>query len=187
MRGITVRKIKFCDIITVIDILGGGQPARKVMELTKEMIDDICAMVVIGLSYSQISEQLGIPETQLLQWLDFGEQLGEDNIYADLLLAIRKAEAERAIRLSEAVHATIRYGTYNKTQVKTIDADGKESVVITEEWTAPDADLALEMLSIIDPENWTKSNRLLIEFKNIPEDASSEDLIENLTEALKKM
>ena len=157
------------------------------MELTKLMIDDICAMIVIGLSYSQISEQIGIPETQLNQWLDFGEQLGEDSIYADLLLAIGKAEAERAIRLSEAVHATIRYGTYNKTQETTRDADGKEIVVITEVWTGPDADLALEMLSIIDPENWAKSNRLLIEFTGIPEDASSEDLKGNLIEALKNL
>ena len=140
------------------------------------------------MSYAQIAEKLGIPESQLLQWIEFGEQLGDESIYADLVEGIRKAEAEQMIRFSQSIQNTAKYGSYEKVVESTVDAEGNKTTVTIQTWSPPDAHLALRMLELLDPQRWAEVKRVIISWKDdeAPTDASDDDLKAQLESVIKK-
>uniref|UniRef100_A0A6M3J563 Terminase n=1 Tax=viral metagenome TaxID=1070528 RepID=A0A6M3J563_9ZZZZ len=130
-----------------------GRPTK----LTPELQEKICRYIAAGNYLSTACQAVDIWPTTFNDWLGKADKERENGggIYYDFYLATKRAEAEReAVIVQRLIEAS---GPGERKKVVKTDADGKQSIEVTEtggEWLA-----AATFLERRHPDRWGRKDR----------------------------
>ena len=134
-------------------------------KLTPELIDRICKLVKLRLSWNKIGHIVGVTSRTLYNWRERGEKLKPTSrsIYRKFVNAVNKAKAE-ADEEAAAVFYKAMIGGEKTINRKVVLENGiVVKTEITEKTLAPNWKAALAWLERADPETWGRYEMLRLE------------------------
>lgn len=145
----------------------------KKTRLDADLIEKICDLVKLRLTWVKIAHAIGVTDTTLRNWRSKGEA-AKSGIYRTLVDAIRTAKADLYEEYSSVVRDAALYGSKTVTKKIIIAADGTRRTEIVERTTGADAELALKLLALMDPGHWSSVKQIKIDWQK-PVEASGLD------------
>ena len=141
-------------------------PSGRKTKLDDDMIDQICELVKLQLSWSQIASIVGIDPKTLRNWRERGSQETKkrgDKIYRRLVDAVNRADAEMYEESVKVLRNAIRGGEKVLNKEVILEKGIPVRTKITEKELAPNYKAAVEWLSRRHPESWGRYETLRIE------------------------
>ena len=141
-------------------------PSGRKTKLDEDMIDQICELVKLQLSWSQIASIVGIDPKTLRNWRERGSQETKkrgDKIYRRLVDAVNRADAEMYEESVKVLRNAIRGGEKVLNKEVILEKGIPVRTKITEKELAPNYKAAVEWLSRRHPESWGRYETLRIE------------------------
>jgi transposase-like protein len=136
-------------------------------KLTDEIVERICDLVKLRLSWNQIAAIVGIDPKTLRNWRDRGSQEGRtkrgDKIYREFVEQLNRAEAEMYAEAVEVFRKAMLGGEKTRSTKMVLENGIPVKTEITEKTLAPNWKAALEFLSRAQPELWGRYETLRLE------------------------
>ena len=135
-------------------------------KLDEDIIERVCELVKLQLSWTQIAYIVGIDPRTLRYWRERGSQEKPkrgDKIYIKFVEAVNRAEAETYVEAVKVFRQAILGGAKQTSRKVVIENGIPVKTEITEKTLAPNWKAALEYLSRRHPETWGRYETLRIE------------------------
>ena len=136
----------------------------KKTKLDEDIIEKICELVKLRLSWVKIAASISVTDTTLRNWRSKGKK-AKSGIYRRLVDAIRVAEADIYEEYSTVVRDAAIFGYKQTTKKIVIAADGSRRTEIVEKTMPPNADMALKLLALIDPPSWATVQQIKVDWQ----------------------
>ena len=137
-------------------------PRGRKTKLTEEIIERICELVKLRLSWNRIAYVVGIDPRTLRNWRERGEKQ-KSGLYRELVTSVQRAEAESYIDAVQVFQEAIVGGAKTRQTKVVLDNGIPVKTEITEKVLAPDWKAALEWISRTEPEIWGRYETLRLE------------------------
>ena len=134
-------------------------------ELTSDIIEQICEMTKLRMSWKQIADALGVTSATMRDWRKKGEDPSNPECYA-MMQGVSKARADMVRSYASLVYEGILNGDKVTTTETVLDADGMlKGTKITERESSPNVQEAKKILALEDPANWADVHNIKVDWR----------------------
>ena len=137
-------------------------PRGRKTKLTEEIIERICDLVKLRLSWNRIAYIVGIDPKTLRNWRERGEK-EKKGLCRELVTRVHRAEAEMYVETVEVFREAVLGGAKTRTTKMVLENNIPVKTEVTEKILAPNWKAALEWLARTEPETWGKYETLRLE------------------------
>lgn len=143
--------------------------AGRKTKLTDEVIEKICEYIKLRMKIKDIGKILDIHPDSIQRWVREGEH-AKSGKKRELVDAIAKAKAELQADLSEQLIRTAFEGSTKIVTKDTLMPDGSIVPLKTITEIPPSAKVVMDLLALIAPAEWQKSQHIRIDHRKPLED-----------------
>ena len=140
------------------------------IRLDDDLIEKICELLKLRLPWRKIAHAIGVTDRTLQNWRNRGKE-AKSGLYRRLFEAIDAAKAEMYEEYASLVRDATLFGGKTVTKKIVIAADGSRRTEIIEKTTPPNAELAMRLLALEDPANWSELKHIKIDWQKPIEEA----------------